>query len=170
MALLQAYTAGRAELARELLEITGTTSEGLSLLANVLWSSAWCDEDALPNELFPSRWKRRMEVVGPAASGTGVERCNEHFRLKITSNWGLDLTQWSGADDYFKALSKKARKNLSWLKNTYPRLGVRYERIRGAAELDRFLAVFRQRWPDSDWEVFTMIVLWPFTPGWKSTG
>jgi hypothetical protein len=148
-----AYADARDTLANELLAMMGENRTAARFMADLLWSGAWCGPDGAPHDLFPGRWRSRREVIGPPeAAVEGIQRVEGFLRFRTTTNWMIDLAQWADTEVYFAALSKKMRKKLGWLRNSYPRLEVRYEPIDTAAQYERFLAIFRQRWPDSDWE------------------
>jgi len=153
MSLLQGYCEGRKELADEVLGFLETSPETLRLLADILWSSGWCDETGEPHAFFPSRWKHRIAVTGETPDvQKSVQKKGSFLRFQTTTNWGVHLAQWNSADDYFQSLSKNSRKKLNWISNKFVQEKVRYEPITGAHQIDRFLAIFRKRWPDSQWE------------------
>ena len=153
MDVAEAYCAGRKELAEDILGDCGDGPAILEVLRRTLWSPAFCDPDGVPTFFFPSRkWRHRFEVVGFGRASGQVENVRDRYlRLRVNGNWYLPLGEYGDADSYFRALSKKTRKKLRWLRNSYEHLGVERTEIRTRSELEEFLQLYLTQWPESDW-------------------
>lgn len=155
--ILNAYARGRAALAESLQERLGRLSSSPKsmpkVLADILWSDSWADDQNVPHSFFPSGWKHRRYVIGAHGSEqSGVERCGKYRRLQTTTNWALDLTAYRDIGDYFEQLSKSMKKKLKRYVNGAERWGLRLEPIQTTGQMDRFMSVFNKQFPQTDWE------------------
>ena len=153
MDVAEAYCAGRKELAEDILGECGDSPAVLEVLRRTLWSPAFYDPESTPTFFFPSRkWRHRFEVIGFDSASEQVENVGgRYLRLRVNGNWFLPLAEYADADSYFRSLSKKTRKKLRWLRNSYESLRVECTGIGTRQELDEFLQLYLSQWPDSDW-------------------
>jgi hypothetical protein len=150
--IITSYCAGRKEMAVQMLAACQHPLT-LEVLRRTLWSPACCQEDGVPQHFFPSvKWKQRLEVVGFQLLPLRVENIQGKFlRTQVSSNWYLDLTPYRQGNEFLDSLSKKAKKNLHWLCNVYPREKFSFVPIRTPDDLTTFLEIYLTQRPGSVW-------------------
>jgi len=125
-----------------------------SAIEKIFWSSAYADNHEEPAFFHPnfSSQKKRLEVLGFDKKDLEVENINnKYLRLQVSSNWILDLSDFNSFEEYFSLFSKKKRKNLRWLTNTYQKENFTISKIQTPEDFELFFEVYQSQFPKSKW-------------------
>lgn len=145
----EAYLAERAELGKQCLALLDGFPDPRHILSHVFWENLWCGADGVPHALYYEEkpaMRRNVQSFGPLKA-PAIETVGGFQRLCVTTNWVLDLRDFSDYETWFRALSENSRKRLRRVHNGLTKAGAVIVPIHDEESFRKFEALYSEQFP-----------------------